>query len=182
MNARRLVERIRRAFAPPGIRRMIDMGDKITASWIAQGIHAVATLGVPDHMSRTPVAVSQLAAAAGAHEDALYRVLRMLAPAGLFEEHSQRRFSLTELGALLQTDNPNSMRSFAVYNGVPWHWGMWGELARSVRTGAPAPPDGAGESLFEFLARDPDAAATFDAAMADLSNARDVSAISGYDF
>jgi hypothetical protein len=182
LSVRRLVERIRRAFAPPGIRRMVDLGDKITASWIAQGIHAVATLGVADHMSRRPVAVSELASEVGANEDALYRVLRMLAPAGMFVEHAERRFSLTELGELLRSDSPNSMRSFAIYNGVPWHWGMWGELAASVRTGTPAPPDGAGTSLFEFLAKDAEAAATFDAAMADLSNARDVSAISGYDF
>lgn len=178
---RRLRERLQRWFAPAGVNRMIKMGDLLTASWVAQGIHAVAFLGVADHMSASPAPVSELARAVSADEDALYRVLRMLVPAGLFREGTQRWFSLTDLGALLRTDHANSMRGFAIYNGTPWHWGMWGELGRSVRSGAPARPDGE-KMLFDFLAGDERAAAIFDAAMADLSNARDVSAISGYDF
>ncbi|MBV8172119.1 MAG: hypothetical protein JO219_09325 [Candidatus Eremiobacteraeota bacterium] len=179
---RRLVERIRRALAPPGIRHMVALGDAITASWVAQGIHAVAVAGVADRIGAEPVAVEELAAGAGVDQDALYRVLRMLVPAGLFAEHAQRRFTLTALGALLRSDHPNSMRSFAIYNGTPWHWALWGSLAESVRTGQPARAGEPGKPLFEFLAGDARAAAEFDAAMADLSNARDVSAISGYDF
>jgi len=178
---RRLHERLRGWFAPAGVSRMIQMGDLLTASWVSQGIHAIASLGVADHMSASPSAVADTARSAGVDEDSLYRVLRMLVPAGLFEEHADRRFCLTALGALLRSDHPNSMRGFATYNGTPWHWGMWGELARSVKSGAPAHADGE-RTLFDFLATDEDAASIFDAAMADLSNARDVSAISGYDF
>jgi len=117
----------------------------------------------------------------GADENALYRVLRMLAPSGVFRELPGKRFVLTEVGRLLRSDHPDSMRAFAAYNGEPWHWGMWGQLEGAVRTGQPARADGT-KPLFEFLADHPEAAAVFDAAMADLSNARDVSAISGYDF
>lgn len=161
---------------------MIEMGDLLTGSWIAQGIYAAAVLGVADHFGSEPVSAGQLARAVDANEDALYRVLRMLAPAGLFEELPGKRFALTDLGALLRSDHPNSMRHFAIYNGVPWHWGMWGDIERSVKTGSPSTPDGSKLPLFEYLARDGVAAGVFDAAMADLSNARDVSAISGYDF
>jgi len=73
------------------------------------------------------------------------------------------------------------MRAFAAYNGESWHWEMWGQLESSVRSGQPARADGT-KPLFEYLAEHPSAANAFDAAMADLSNARDVSAISGYDF
>jgi ubiquinone/menaquinone biosynthesis C-methylase UbiE len=177
---RGLADRLRRLLVPAGIRRMIAMGDLVTGSWVAQGIHVVAALGVADRMGTSPLAAGELAALVGANEDALYRVMRMLAAAGLFKEHSGKRFTLTGLGELLRSDHPNSMRAFAIYNGVPWHWEMWGDIERSVATGAPALAKG--KPLFEYLALDPQAAATFDAAMADLSNARDVSAISGYDF
>jgi hypothetical protein len=182
LNLRSLADRLRRRFAPAGVRRMIAMGDLLTGSWVAQGIYAVAALGVADHLGSQPASVDRLARAVDANEDALYRVLRMLAPAGLFEEFPGKRFSLTPLGALLRSDHPNSMRHFAIYNGVPWHWGMWGDIERSVKTGSPATPNRSQQSLFEYLAGDGEAAAVFDAAMADLSNARDVSAISGYDF
>src|SRR5215469_13917432 len=178
---RRLVESVRRALAPAGIRRMVALGDAITASWVAQAIHAVAAVGVADHMGPAPVAVDELARRTGVNEDALYRVLRMLVPAGLFVQQG-RRFGLSELGALLRSDHPDSMRRFAIYNGTPWHWALWGALEQSVRTGRPSLAGEPGKPLFEFLAEDADAAAVFDAAMADLSNARDVSAISGYDF
>ncbi|HZV78001.1 MAG TPA: methyltransferase [Candidatus Binatus sp.] len=182
MILRRLVESVRRALAPPGIRKMIALGDAITASWVSQAIHAVAAAGVADLIGPAPVAVDELAQRAGVDEDALYRVLRMLVPAGLFVQHSGRRFGLTELGALLRSDHPDSMRRFAIYNGTPWHWALWGALEQSLRTGKPSLAGDSGKPLFEFLAEDADAAAVFDAAMADLSNARDVSAISGYDF
>jgi hypothetical protein len=74
------------------------------------------------------------------------------------------------------------MRRFAIYNGTPWHWALWGAIEQSLRTGKPSLAGDPGKPLFEFLAENANAAAEFDAAMADLSNARDVSAISGYDF
>jgi SAM-dependent methyltransferase len=160
---------------------MMTMGELLTGAWVAQGIATVARLGVADHIDGEAVAVGDLARAVGADEDALYRVLRMLAPAGVFRELRGKRFALTEVGRLLRRDHPDSMRAFAAYNGEPWHWGVWGQLEGSVRSGRPAQADGL-LPLFEYLAEHPEASDAFDAAMADLSNARDVSAISGYDF
>jgi C-methyltransferase len=178
----RLQRALARLFMPAGIRRMVEMGDLLTGAWVSRAIGVAASLRVADHIGGSPVPVSDLARACAANDDALYRLLRMLATAGLFRQWPGRRFSLTPLGELLRSDHPNSMRAFAAYNGDPWHWRMWGELERSVRTGTPSAAGDAGDSLFAFLAKDAHAAASFDAAMADLSNARDVSAISGYDF
>ena len=172
---------LRLLFAPPGIRRMMSIGRLLTNAWIAQGIATVARLRVADQMDSEPVFVGDLARAVGADTDALYRVMRMLAPAGVFHETPGKRFALTDVGKLLRSDHPDSMRAFAAYNGEPWHWNMWGQLEQSVRSGQPARADGV-TPLFEFLAGHPEAADAFDTAMADLSNARDVSAISGFDF
>ena len=181
MNLARIQAALRSLLAPPSIKRMMAMGELVTGAWVAQGIATVAQLGVADHIDSEPVAVADLARAVGADEDALYRVLRMLAPAGVFRELHGKRFALTDIGKLLRRDHPDSMRAFAAYNGAPWHWGMWGQLESSVRTGQPAQADGV-RPLFEYLAEHPEASDTFDAAMGDLSNARDISAISGYDF
>jgi hypothetical protein len=173
---------LRRLFAPPGIRRMIAMGDLLTASWISQGISVAARLRIADSIGAAAVPVGRLAQAAQCDEDSLYRLLRMLGDAGVFVEQPDRCFGLTRLGELLRSDHPNSMRAFAAYLGEPWHWQAWGGLEGSVRTGEPAPIGAAREPLFTYLAGHPDAAAAFDAAMADLSNARDMSAVASYDF
>src|SRR5260370_41189609 len=107
---------------------MIAMGDLIAGSWVAQGVQAVAALGVADRIGATPVAASALAGMVGANEDALYRVMRMLSANGLFKEHPGKRFTLTPLGELLRADPPNSMRGVALYHGVPWAWGLGGGI------------------------------------------------------
>lgn len=82
-------------------------------------LSAVARLGVADHMGPVPVAVDELAAKTGAHGPSLYRVLRLLASLGVFAEHDGRRFSTTNVGQLLKTEAPGSLRSLAIMSAIP---------------------------------------------------------------
>jgi DNA-binding IclR family transcriptional regulator len=74
-------------------------------------LHAVATLGVADHLTQGPRPVAELAAAVGADPLNLYRTLRLLAPRGIFAEDDTGRFALTPTAELLRTDVPSSFRA-----------------------------------------------------------------------
>jgi len=59
------------------------------ALWIA------AELGIADLLGAQPVSVTELARSTGANEDALFRILRVLAMVGIFSETEPRHFALT---------------------------------------------------------------------------------------
>src|SRR5439155_20755937 len=58
--------------------------------------------GVADHLGSGPKPVADLATATKTNEDALYRILRLLASVGVFEEVGSRTFGLTPAAVLLQ--------------------------------------------------------------------------------
>src|SRR6516225_10855043 len=70
---------------------------------IAFSLAGVARLGVADHMSDDPVSVEALAREVDAQPDALFRVMRLLASVGVFEQFPGRQFALTSAGKHLQT-------------------------------------------------------------------------------
>ena len=77
-----------------------------TAYWISRAIYVAAELGIADVLKDGAKPAEEIAAATGTHAPALRRVLRSLASVGLFSTDSQGRFSLTPLGASLQSDAP----------------------------------------------------------------------------
>src|SRR5688572_16901869 len=74
-----------------------------TGYWISRAVYLVAELGIADVLKDGAKSAEKIAAATGTHAPALRRVLRSLASVGLFSTDSQGRFSLTPLGASLQT-------------------------------------------------------------------------------
>src|SRR5712692_2674092 len=68
-------------------------------------VHVVATLRIADHILAGNAEIDQLAAAAGADRDSLYRVLRHLVSKGMFEEPAPGRFALNEAARAL-LENP----------------------------------------------------------------------------
>jgi hypothetical protein len=67
-------------------------------------------------------------ARARADEDALFRVLRLPAGVGLFDEVAPRCFALTDLGAGLRSDVPSSIRTSVINNLDDSRWQAWGQL------------------------------------------------------
>src|SRR5687767_12323056 len=106
-----------------------------TGYWISRAVYVVAELGVADVLKDGAKPVDDIAAATGAHAPALRRVLRTLASVGLFSTDSRGRFSLTPLGASLQSDAPGAARSTVLFAAGGWWWSAWGEVLHSVRTG-----------------------------------------------
>jgi SAM-dependent methyltransferase len=154
----------------------------VIGKWISKAVGTVVELGVPDQLAKGARRSSDIARAAGASEDGIYRLLRALASVGLFAETGDRRFKLTPLGHYLRSDHPQSIAGYAHFTAHDSTWRPWGELAYSVRTGQPAFDKVFGEPVFEYLAKTPDAAAVFDAAMTSISTTEARAAADAYDF
>ncbi|HEX6903891.1 MAG TPA: methyltransferase [Thermoanaerobaculia bacterium] len=147
------------AAAPPASRRAL--AQMLVGNQVQQAIHVAARLGIADLLGDGPRSSGELAAAAGAHPGALYRLLRVLASFGVFAEDGERRFALTPLAELLRRDAPESMRALALWSGGV-SYQTFGGLEHSVRTGAPAFEEIFGTGFFDYLAHDQEAGARFD--------------------
>ncbi|HEY7212299.1 MAG TPA: methyltransferase [Bryobacteraceae bacterium] len=162
---------------PPVVLLQLLFGKHITYS-----LSALARLGVADHMSDVPADVETLAAKVGAQPAALYRVMRMLASVGAFEETSGKCFRLTEAGALLRTDAPGSFRYLAIQLGDPWSTRCWERFTDTLRTGTDAVTLTFGKNVFDLFAEEPEQAEHFNRSMTGLSAFMTEPILRAYDF
>lgn len=164
---------------PPGlVLYQLAMGH-----YVSRALALAVKLGVADLMGAGPQPFEELARATQTHAPALRRVLRLLASVGVFEEDAGGRFALTPRGDLLREKAPGSMKdAIALFAGVGIQ-DSWRELEYCVRTGEPAfKKDDPDRDAFTEMEKDPEAAATFDRAMAAFTSqtAQVVAAL--YDF
>ena len=158
--------------------RLVRMGFGFA---VAQALHVVAELQIAELLQGGPRTAEDLAAAAGSHAGALYRVLRFLAGEGVFQEQSPGLFGNTELSEALRADAPESPRDFIrMINREAY--ASWGQLLHSVRTGEPAFNHVFGAPRFEWLSSHPEEAALFQQAMVSLSMGGNIDVAHAYDF
>ncbi|MET7900660.1 methyltransferase [Streptomyces sp. NPDC005336] len=141
----------------------------MTGAWATQAIAVAAELRLADHLPavsspQAAPAVAELAERAGAHPDALRRLLRYLAALGLMEGDGES-FRLTGTGRLLRERADGSLRPLALLYGGPFYR-SFGELAHAVRTGDDGFASLHGRGHFDHFAEHPDLADLFDRAMA----------------
>jgi C-methyltransferase len=148
---------------------------------VASSVHAVAELGVADHIGDDPVDVRELAARCGADLDALDRVLRLLATQGVFVDVGGA-YQHTEPSRLLRSDHPRSMRAFSRMMGMPVISASFDQLQHALRTGTPALGQVAPEGLWPYLQAHPSEAEIFAQAMTAKAGADTAAVLSGYDF
>ncbi len=145
-------------------------------------LYVATTLEVADHLASGPKAIAELARTTGANEDALYRVLRLLASLGVFEESGPRQFALTPAAALLRKDVPGSLRGIAAFLPDPFHFTIYTHTMDAVMTGKPGAETMLGMPVFEYLQKTPDYARVFNDAMTTLSASVIPAALEAYDF
>jgi hypothetical protein len=79
-----------------------------------------------------PRSIDALAAEKGTDAPPLARALRGLVGLGVLAETAPQEFTGTSLSALLQTDNPNSVRDYALLMGSDWAHNTWSYLPHCV--------------------------------------------------
>ena len=149
---------------------------------VSQAIHVAAELGIADLLAEGARSSDDLAAAAGADGDSLYRLLRALASVGVLHEDDGRVFSLTPVGDQLRSDVPGSLHGWAVFVGQPSFWQVWSNLLYSVQTGENAFRHVHGQDVWSYRAERPDESAIFDAAMKSRTGATNAALVEAFDF
>lgn len=158
------------------------LGQLLSGKQLTYSLSGVARLGVADHMNAMPIAVDEIAAKVGAHAPSLYRVMRMLASMGVFNEVNGKRFALSPAGELLRSDAPGSMRYIAMMFGDPWTTRAYEHFADCLRTGQDGVSKAFGQHVFDVLAERPEQLETFQAAMTSSSTLAGHAVVSAYDF
>jgi hypothetical protein len=157
-----LLDVIRKKCFPPSM----SLLEIVTAHWLSQTVIVATELGIADHLLENgPLEIGVLAQKTQAHEESLYRLLRVLVAVGIFAEPSPRIFAINKMSRPLAQNSPDSIRGFVRMNGRPFHWNAWGALLHSVKTGEASLKTQQGVGLFEYLSKHQEESRIFDEAM-----------------
>ena len=142
----------------------------------------VAELEIADKLKNGPKSVALLAAESGVKEEPLYRVLRALATAGVFEEQAPKTFALTPAADLLRRDAKGSMRNMMLFLATRIHFELSPEMMHSLKTGETVVEKVHNVSVFEYFEKDKITGEIFNDAMTDFSAVVIPAALEAYDF
>ena len=167
------------AGAPPPHAVLIQMG---TAQWISRMLYVAAKLSLADHLAKGPKSAQELAGPTETHAPSLHRLLRALANLGVFAEDGKGRFALTPLGEALRTGAPGAARPTLLTLASNWISQTFDQLLYSVQTGKPGFDKAMGMPIFDWLAKNPEAASLFSETMVGFHGEEPAAVAAAYDF
>jgi hypothetical protein len=152
-----------------------DVIELISACWQTQVAGVAVDLGIFDLLDQGKTDSMSIAAACGAAQGPVRRLLRALCSLDLAQQKGEDSFALTPRGALLRTEGEGSLAALA-RTWASSRWNAWGQLGQSVRTGETIPG--------HFLSASPDPALGIAAskAQADRTRLAAVELADTYDF
>jgi hypothetical protein len=159
-----------------------DLRLLLTGFRVSAALSVAAELGLSDELAAGPRDVGDLAAAVGADEDSLLRLLRALVTVGAYAEGPDRVFTSTPLGDGLRSDVPGTLRPLARMFQDGALWAAWGHLGHSVRTGENAFEALHGVDVWAHRRAHPERNEVFNQAMAAQSAAAAAAVVAAYDF
>ncbi|MFN0279846.1 MAG: methyltransferase [Pyrinomonadaceae bacterium] len=155
----------------------------IMGGFVSQAVYVAAKLGIADLLAVGEKTTADLAAASGADERSLYRLLRTLASLGVFTETSDRTFANTSMSDTMLADSPTSLRAMLLMIGDPEHGRVINDMEYSVRTGKPAWEHVHGDPVFKYcFETNKNFGDLFNHAMTSLSHSEIAAVLSVYDF
>jgi predicted O-methyltransferase YrrM len=148
---------------------------------LSQCLYVAAKLAIADGLKAGPKHVEELAQASGAQPNALGRVLRALASAGVFRRLPDGQFALNEMSEHLCADAPGSLRAWAILAGEQ-PYPAWGQLLYTVQTGEIGFDHLYGMSNWQYRVQNPSAAQVFNDAMSEGVRASTAAILQAYDY
>jgi len=141
----------------------------VAASYrIAQAVFAVAELGVADELSAGPRRSEEIASSLGVDAAVLERILWTLSGEDVFARRADGTYALTPVSERLRRDAPDSARNKIIgWSCFPPSYAAFGALCTAARIGANAFEAANGQRFYDYLARNPQAAGAYEAAMAE---------------
>ncbi|MDD5462751.1 MAG: methyltransferase [Methylococcales bacterium] len=153
------LQNIPNKFAPPAF-RLIQIG---SAFWQSRVLHVAVRLDIASILGDERLTVEFIAERVWAQPDSVYRLLRMLAAMGVFEEVSPRIFQNNALSAHLREENPQNVRAMILmHNSMEMSQPWYEQLEQGVRTGEVPFQLSHGRELYAYM----DDHAEFDALFA----------------
>lgn len=137
--------------------------------------------GVPDHLDRGPLAVSDLAQRSEMNALALTRALRALAAFGAFREVSPGVFANSPVSGLFR-NRLGGLCNYALYNSSDHYVRSAAALGHSVVTGQSATHHVFGESFWDYARRHPRENEIFNRALAELRGEEHQQIADAYDW
>jgi orsellinic acid C2-O-methyltransferase len=148
-----------------------------------QMVRAAAVLGVCDALKDEPAEAHRVASAVGADPSLMRRLLRALSSMGVVAEGPDGSFSNTEVGNLLTTDAPGSLRNVAIGLTEDPSYEAWKELPSAVRDGAlPFQRAHDGKSFWDVAKADPQFSTRFNRFMVARTEAFAPQLLDAFDF
>lgn len=145
-----------------------------------QMVVAACRLKLPDLLDTGPKNPAELAAATGTNELAMRKLLRALAAWRVFVEQPNGWFAATEISDAFRADKPGARNLTLMLNEESYD--VWADLMYTLQTGKPAYERVRGKDRWEDLAEHPEAAAQFNAAMVDITQAVAGAFVAAYEF
>ena len=167
---------------PSALPANANMMNLINGFHVARVLYVAAKLRIADLVKDGARSCTDLAAHTGVDAPSLYRVMRVLVSAGVFEMDVKERVSLNPLAETLLNDAPGSLRGWAVSQLGDDTCKAWNELLYSVRTGGIAFEHVMGCDTWTYRASRPDSAKDFDEGMASFIGAHNKAVVASYPF
>lgn len=169
---------IKPAVEPSGRETILTL---IAGEWIAKSLYAAVRLNIASHLGSGPKRIEELAVETQSDEESLYRLMRMLASAGVFHEEEGRIFSHSPASELLAKEHPQSLYTLVkLYSQEVSQ--SWDKLPECIQEGKPAFQIFFGQPVFPYFRQRPQLAAEFHVAMWEKSRAVTDSCLKSYDF
>ncbi|MGH3166385.1 MAG: methyltransferase [Trebonia sp.] len=131
---------------------------------VSQALYVAAKLGVSTALAEGPMKIEDLAAAISAQPDSLKRLIRSLAPLGVFYTAGEDTVGVTAFGLTLAAGTPGSVHDAALY-WMETHYLPFGDLLHTVQTGEPGAEHHYGQPFFDWIEADPERAVLQNRAM-----------------
>lgn len=156
------LQNIPNKMTPPPF-RLMQIG---SAFWQSRALYVAARLDVASVLGDERLSAEEIARRVSAQPDATYRLLRLLAAIGIFEEMSPRVFRNNRLSSHLREDNPKNVRAMILmHNSAEMSRPWYEQLEEGVRSGGVPFQLAHGQELFPYMDRHPEFDALFSRAM-----------------
>lgn len=145
------------------LRAARDVVELITGGWRAQTLYTAVKLELPDHIAAGRTTDAELAAATGAEEDGIHRMMRLLVAMGVFAGDGDGGYRNTPVSTALLI-GPGSMRDMCLLYGEEFYtaWSRAHEALSTVRAGFEL---AYGQPLYSYLGQSQETSDRFQRAM-----------------
>lgn len=161
-----------------------NLSKMIYGNWVQQCTYAFAELSIADALHNLPMSSEALANKLNLQPSYFRQFLRCVTELGFVTyENESNEYSVTDLGRLLSSNHPHSLKEEARLNGADYRYIPWGNLVSILKNGnskeySPTLEDG----TLSYLQDKPQSLEVFHNAMFHKWKTEDIKIVESYNF